>query len=465
MINLSGINLGVPGTQDTTHAVLYTPQTLTEEHQAQARQNIGASDGKTADNLTSWAERAEREVVDEWSEKVRTTAGSLSIDSSKKAYVLTLKSKGAFKATNISASGANLLNPEAKVGDAYVFLVSVMRRGEYGVSNEANGIVFCDNAGNMLHPTVRFSETYPTSASDGVAVTPYQFSGHSEYFYPSNSIGYFIVSDLGVTANHACARVAWSKNYNKFEAYVAPSSVSFASAIAAIAQPHSTLIDKMLAIGSLSDEVVFNGSTAAWTRRLNAVIPEWTDTPDNEGNYRHSATISDIKSGGVAETLTGISLEVNDTEVSFVDNNATCELAIKYELATVATGTVSQSNQYQPNDFGIEFLVDAEGEFIIRTSYYQGVPDSVYATIEKTETLEAERDATLGNLDELGDVHAKSLDMDELPKVAHYDMIVKGSGAPTTTPDFIGQRYIDTANKKSYDACGVGSVSDWIANN
>jgi peptidoglycan/xylan/chitin deacetylase (PgdA/CDA1 family) len=40
-----------------------------------------------------------------------------------------------------------------------------------------------------------------------------------------------------------------------------------------------------------------------------------------------------------------------------------------------------------------------------------------------------------------------------------------GSGAPTTTPTFIGQDYIDTTNKKVYKACGTGSSDDWVVLN
>lgn len=40
-----------------------------------------------------------------------------------------------------------------------------------------------------------------------------------------------------------------------------------------------------------------------------------------------------------------------------------------------------------------------------------------------------------------------------------------GTAAPTITPTFIGQEYIDTTNQKVYKAIGNSSASDWIALN
>jgi hypothetical protein len=37
-----------------------------------------------------------------------------------------------------------------------------------------------------------------------------------------------------------------------------------------------------------------------------------------------------------------------------------------------------------------------------------------------------------------------------------------GTAAPTTTPSYVGQRYLDTTNKKSYEAFGTTSSADWV---
>lgn len=421
-----------------------------------------------ADNLSSWAERQQMEVTDEWDTPVRTTAGSLSIDTSKGAYILRLITKNAFKASRLEASGVNLLNPSSMVGSAYVFQVPVMLRGSYGVADEANGILFVDKNGNNLHPDVRFSATYPASAAAGVAVTPYQFAGHSEYFYPSAAIGYFIVSGIETPAD-VCARIAWSSGYNQFVAYQAPSSVNLSSIIAAIAATHAAVTDKMLAVGGVSDEAIFGASSALWRRRVSAVAPTWTNEAGaEEGQYIHTATIPStngaMKAGGLAEDLAGnVVLTVEGTTVSYTDNNATSNVVVKYELDTIVTGTVSQSNEYAPDDFGIEVMVGADGGFIIETSYFQGFPDTIAGLISLTYKNEADTAAI--DIDNMGDAHCKSIDMDELPKVCGYPLFIITDGAPAAAPDFIGQFYIDKTNGKAYMATGASAASDFKALN
>ena len=68
-------------------------------------------------------------------------------------------------------------------------------------------------------------------------------------------------------------------------------------------------------------------------------------------------------------------------------------------------------------------------------------------------------------LDNLGDVRAICVNSEDVPKVQNYPMIVYGDGAPSApnVPAFIGQKYLDTTNKKEYTAFSVtNSVSDWV---
>ena len=68
-------------------------------------------------------------------------------------------------------------------------------------------------------------------------------------------------------------------------------------------------------------------------------------------------------------------------------------------------------------------------------------------------------------LDNLGDVRAICVNSEDVPKVQNYPMIVYGAGAPSApnVPAFIGQKYLDTTNKKEYTAFSVtNSVSDWV---
>lgn len=71
-------------------------------------------------------------------------------------------------------------------------------------------------------------------------------------------------------------------------------------------------------------------------------------------------------------------------------------------------------------------------------------------------------------LDNLGETRAVCINSEDMPKVQNYPMIIYGSGAPAApnVPAFIGQKYLDTTNKKEYTAFGVtNSVSDWVLMN
>jgi len=71
-------------------------------------------------------------------------------------------------------------------------------------------------------------------------------------------------------------------------------------------------------------------------------------------------------------------------------------------------------------------------------------------------------------LDNLGETRAVCINSEDVPKVQNYPMIVYGDGAPAApnVPAFIGQKYLDTTNKKEYTAFSVtNSVSDWVLMN
>ena len=65
------------------------------------------------------------------------------------------------------------------------------------------------------------------------------------------------------------------------------------------------------------------------------------------------------------------------------------------------------------------------------------------------------------NADTLGDVTINNCDFLNLPKVVGFDWIYINTKAPSRTPDFIGQFYIDTTNKVAYLAVGVANSSDY----
>ena len=61
------------------------------------------------------------------------------------------------------------------------------------------------------------------------------------------------------------------------------------------------------------------------------------------------------------------------------------------------------------------------------------------------------------------DVEAAIPTDNEIKALVRADLIQSGAGAPSSTPDFIGQMYTDTTNFILYVAKGTGSSADWIA--
>ncbi len=98
-------------------------------------------------------------------------------------------------------------------------------------------------------------------------------------------------------------------------------------------------------------------------------------------------------------------------------------------------------------------FIGAPGQAVIAQAFAQ--------LLGETEGLKAQ-------LKNLGETRAVCINSEDVPKVQNYPMIVYGDGAPSApnVPAFIGQKYLDTTNKKEYTAFSVtNSVSDWVLMN
>jgi hypothetical protein len=85
------------------------------------------------------------------------------------------------------------------------------------------------------------------------------------------------------------------------------------------------------------------------------------------------------------------------------------------------------------------------------------------ALAEAINSLNREIEALQEKMVNLGEAKAKCIDSEDLPKVCGESLVVVGSGAPSVTPKFVGQRYHDDTNRKVYEAFAVtNSVSDWV---
>ena len=350
----------------------------------------GSQPSKLADNLTSWAERGETPQSEEWTDVVRTTGGDMSIDSSRGAKLLSvIPQSQMFSADALRSTGFNLLHDAAAVGSGYYFEVPKLTFGVINTAEENNGVLFTAQNGDNLRPVVYFkplTDGVPAHANDGEVCAYTDAGGYR--FYTCNEPGYLVVSNI--TLEDTCAHIAWSRRYNEFvspdSADDAGSSLPMASLIHAI-HDYDLMLRAEMGEQYVYDELRANNGNVNWFRRVERIQPEW-DTADNgDGTYTHTATIADMKANGIAQ-CGSLALIVNGTTIAYTDNmSAPTGDYVLYQLSEPASGIVEQGNAFSVEDWGLEILVDAQGEALITTQYYQSLPDAISALLTKVPGL------------------------------------------------------------------------------
>lgn len=445
-------------------------------------------DAQLAENLKSWAERDALSVTDTFTDAVRTTAGDTSIVSDAGAVLVSIVAKSDFAATRLRATGFNLLHNATGVGSGFYFLVPALAFGTYGTALKPNGILFTDEEGNNLTPTVRFktlSAGVPTSVNDGSACAYTDSNG--KRFYTTEQAGYIIVS--GITWAATCAHIAWSRRYDEFISPVADSDEGSSVALSAIIHAIHDF-DLMLVAGTIADRIDFGSTKATWTRRVDRTKPSWTDVDNGDGTYTHTAEIATMAAGGVV-VCGNISFIVDGTTISYTDANAEGTTDwVKFELATPATGQVTISPALASiEDWGLEVLEGVSGSAYVTMQYAQGYPDSVAALVagvnnaklqvlvEALVSIVARVQALEVRQDRLGKATAESIDANEITRY-RAPMVLYAHGVPAENtvpvnwpaglpwdgiPYFVGQLYInlDAASAGVYYAINNTAVSGW----
>lgn len=155
-----------------------------------------------------------------------------------------------------------------------------------------------------------------------------------------------------------------------------------------------------------------------------------------------------------------------DTEVKTYVDTADALKADKVSGATAgnfsaldASGNLVDSLK-KPSDF--ETLANKSTDIAADTGSSEKYP-AVVATEAYVTPVRYDNEAI--DLDNLGDVRLRSIDVDNLPKISGFDMFVISTTAPSVAPDFIPQIWVDTTAKKAYIAVGVSTSADFIALN
>lgn len=347
-----------------------------------------------SDNLASWDGGSETSDYVQTS-VADTTGGTLSIDSSEPANLLSVVPQTDFGATSLVATGFNLLRFATAVGAGWYILVPKLTAtaASIGTAQENNGVLFTDAQGNNLRPTVRFkalADGVPESVTDGVAATYVDADGRRHY--TTSGIGYLIVSDINRATT--CMHLGWSKRYDE---YVAVDAAGDAGATVNLSAGINALHDfgMMLQIGALSDSIERTSATqVTWYRRVDRVQPTWTNTPVEEegvatGQYLHEALISNMRPDGAAAFMVSDQgLTVTGTTVSYTDGNAEALTNyVKFELAAVASGTASVSSSFAVEDWGLILIQGATGTAAFTIAYAQGIPDNLRTALPQLNAI------------------------------------------------------------------------------
>ena len=464
----------------------------------------GAVVPQFAENLKGWAERSDQNVESAMTDTVRTTGGDESINAESGATLLSIIATSDFAASKLIVSGFNLLRlqsdngPAVAVGAGFYFPVPALTFGTYGTAEQNNGVLFTDNNGNNLTPTVRFkalSDGVPTSVNDGVAASYTDSNG--KRFYTCSQPGYLIVS--GITHANTCAHMAWSKQYDKF---VSPTDASDAGTVIDL-----TALGTMRVVGAGANIIAdradrISSTQMRLTTNVGRVQPTWTRGAQDEetGLYPYTATISGIKAGGLAEFDGANKPEIvveGTTLTYFSDSETALTDYVKYQLAAPTTANKNVATDVSAlNDWGIDALVGATGSAIINWQYAQGIPDALVQLLSKIDNSTvpviaaafAEQDARIKLLerrltDSLARINAfvGLLDAEDYFRyTAPLWLECSTTGAPAAArvpdnwdldkmgvwmgvPRFVGQVYVDTASKKVYMAAAVtNSTNDWV---
>lgn len=437
---------------------------------------------KLAGNLESWASRDEQNVESQMTGYAQTTGGDESINAESGATLLSIAATGDFSAQKLIISGFNQLRlqsnngPALAIGTGFYFAVPMLvaTNASIGTGNENNGILFTGRNHENLRPTVYFkpfSSGVPTSVTDGTPATYTDKGGRRHYTTPGP--GWLIVS--GITWADTCAHVGWSKEYDTF---VSPTDANDAGTIIDLT-PLGTMRTVGNGVSMVQDRADRISDTQMALKTNVALVTtqslSWANTADEVGEgavqtYTHSATISAMLSGSVADILLNgasayQSLLVDGQTVSFSDTNATVASggSVKYALASPTSANKNVPTKITKlHDWGIDSLVGASGSAIITSQYAQGIPDALVQLLAKIDNatvpvisealsyLYYEIRGMRAYLASMGDFNARTVDVKENIYRMGQKVFDLSNGAPQEPTKTVGLFRYDTTNNALY---------------
>lgn len=425
---------------------------------------------KFAGNLASW-QSSDYTVDVAQMAVVGTTGGSESIDSSVQATLLSIVAKTDFSAASLVATGFNWLRFATAVGNGWAIPVPALPYGAINTATAPNGMLFTDEEGENLRPTVYvkpIAEGIPESVTDGTACSYTDEGGYR--FYNTAQPCWMVVS--GIERSTTCAHIGWSGRYDEYKAVDDASDAGATLALlAAITAMHSN--GKMLVVGNSADRIDFSDDAhVVLIVNNDRVQPSWTNILQEDGEtYLHTANISDMKSGGMAEfEAASIALTVSGTTVSYSDGNATASTDyVKYVKNVPVRTTYALDTRFAVEDYGGLILQSATGVAEVTIRYAQGIPDNLRALSPKVQAILQMLDDTNVLVERNTYEVPCEAEFDAMPLLGGQPMVLFCAGAPTAEnkptnwigvedggyewtglPNVIGQHVRDITNGADY---------------
>lgn len=197
--------------------------------------------------------------------------------------------------------------------------------------------------------------------------------------------------------------------------------------------------DRTLNVVSANDGITVNADNI----QLNAV----DNLASTSATQPLSANQGKVLDAAKVDKVAGKSL-ILDTEISRLASVTNQTLSgLGGEAVSNKTQTLTVSETDYPSGRAVyEPMVNTE----------HAIADIVAHLVGRIKTLEELLVASRYNT-----IQVKELSVVENVKLKGADKQLFGTGAPTITPDFAGQEYLDQTAKIWYDAVGVGNAGDW----
>jgi hypothetical protein len=224
--------------------------------------------------------------------------------------------------------------------------------------------------------------------------------------------------------------------------------------------------------------IILSNANGARTLKINNGLAisanttyKWVDMIDKSGSNLNYFLQTPTTT--VAGFLTGYTY-------SNIGNNATTKF--EADLTVANQITIQGVGNYTPQKFQILANGTTKGSYIKQNTIATIIGSSSGQSSDKDfitlnsygnagDNITLNAPLTLGNRADAGYLSAGNIMLlNQHPaftfgsnRVYKFVTTFSGSGLPTTTPDWIGQTYVDVTNSKNYFAKGTSSSADWIA--